>query len=219
MSSSQGSPRRGQWSAEDPSSRYGPLVGLVVVDVQNDFADPAGSLCVKGGSEIVPLVNAEIERALEAGGAIVYTQDWHPAHTPHFAADVASAGSLRPGDLGRAAACGAVGARADRPQGCPRRRRLLGLFDAGPGGRRSNPDGTRGRGWPAPESSEFVVCGLATDYCVKATALGRPATGLRSGPACGRGSGGRPLAGRRLAGPRRAGGAGVVLIGDGTGAR
>ena len=70
MSSSQGSPRRGQWSAEDPSSRYGPLVGLVVVDVQNDFADPAGSLCVKGGSEIVPLVNAEIERALEAGGAI-----------------------------------------------------------------------------------------------------------------------------------------------------
>jgi len=149
MSSSQGSPRRGQWSAEDPSSRYGPLVGLVVVDVQNDFADPAGSLCVKGGSEIVPLVNAEIERALEAGGAIVYTQDWHPAHTPHFAAD----GGIWPVHCvretwGAAAACGAVGARADRPQGCPRRRRLLGLFDAGPGGRRSNPDGTRGRAGP-----------------------------------------------------------------------
>ena len=32
-------------------------------------------------------MNAEIERALAAGAAVVYTQDWHPAHTPHFAAD------------------------------------------------------------------------------------------------------------------------------------
>ena len=30
---------------------------LIIVDVQNDFADPAGSLYVQGGEEVVPLVN------------------------------------------------------------------------------------------------------------------------------------------------------------------
>jgi nicotinamidase/pyrazinamidase len=28
--------------------RYGPATALIVVDVQNDFADPAGSLSVAG---------------------------------------------------------------------------------------------------------------------------------------------------------------------------
>jgi nicotinamidase/pyrazinamidase len=58
-----------------------------VVDVQNDFADPSGSLYVRGGEEIVPIIDAEIERTLAAGGLVVYTQDWHPEHTPHFAKD------------------------------------------------------------------------------------------------------------------------------------
>lgn len=60
---------------------------LVVVDVQNDFADPAGGLYVAGGEEVVPVVNAEVDAALDAGAAVFYTQDWHPASTPHFAKD------------------------------------------------------------------------------------------------------------------------------------
>jgi nicotinamidase/pyrazinamidase len=67
--------------------RYRPGTALLVVDVQNDFADPGGSLYVKGGEEIVPIVNEEIERALSGTAAIVYTQDWHPAVTPHFRKD------------------------------------------------------------------------------------------------------------------------------------
>ena len=51
MSGSWEAPQGGRWSVEDPDSRYGPLVGLVVVDVQNDFADHAGSLHVSGGAE------------------------------------------------------------------------------------------------------------------------------------------------------------------------
>ena len=66
---------------------YDPTTALLVVDVQNDFADPEGSLSVAGGAEIVPRVNREIERAIEAGTLIVYTQDWHPASTPHFRKD------------------------------------------------------------------------------------------------------------------------------------
>ena len=60
---------------------------LVVVDVQNDFADPGGSLYVQGGEEIVPVVNRQVRAAREAGATVVLTQDWHPPRTPHFVAD------------------------------------------------------------------------------------------------------------------------------------
>lgn len=65
---------------------YAPDVALVVVDVQNDFADPAGGLYVEGGEAVVDAVNAEIDAATEEGAFVVYTQDWHPPQTPHFAA-------------------------------------------------------------------------------------------------------------------------------------
>lgn len=66
---------------------YDPSVALVVVDVQNDFADPSGSLYVRGAEAVVPFVNAQIERALAAGAMLAYTQDWHPERTPHFEKD------------------------------------------------------------------------------------------------------------------------------------
>ena len=65
----------------------GATYALVVVDVQNDFADPSGSLYVRGGEEIIEAVNAEVDAALAAGAPVVYTQDWHPASTPHFATE------------------------------------------------------------------------------------------------------------------------------------
>ncbi|MFB3738247.1 MAG: isochorismatase family protein [Candidatus Velamenicoccus archaeovorus] len=66
---------------------YDGRTALLVVDVQNDFADPAGSLYVSGGQDVLPVVNAEIERARDAGALVVYTQDWHPPSTPHFQKD------------------------------------------------------------------------------------------------------------------------------------
>ena len=67
--------------------RYSPSTALVIVDVQNDFADPAGSLSVKGGDAVVPVINGEIDMARSAGATIVATQDWHPVSTPHFEKD------------------------------------------------------------------------------------------------------------------------------------
>src|SRR3972149_6496683 len=67
--------------------RYDPTTALVVVDVQNDFADLAGSLSVRGGEAVVAAANAEIAAARAAGALVVYTQDWHPESTPHFAKD------------------------------------------------------------------------------------------------------------------------------------
>ncbi len=36
---------------------------------------------------MVTAANAAIARARAGGATVVYTQDWHPAHTPHFAQD------------------------------------------------------------------------------------------------------------------------------------
>jgi nicotinamidase/pyrazinamidase len=66
---------------------YDERSALVVVDVQNDFADPNGSLYVRGGEEVVEPINAEIRAARDAGALVVYTQDWHPETTPHFEKD------------------------------------------------------------------------------------------------------------------------------------
>jgi len=66
---------------------YDDRTALLVVDVQNDFADPTGSLSVAGGEDVVVAANREIERARAAGATVVYTQDWHPPSTPHFAKD------------------------------------------------------------------------------------------------------------------------------------
>lgn len=66
---------------------YDARTALIVVDVQNDFADPGGSLYVPGGEAVVPFVNDEVTRAVGNGAALVYTQDWHPPSTPHFEKD------------------------------------------------------------------------------------------------------------------------------------
>ncbi len=66
---------------------FSPTRALIVVDLQHDFADPTGALYVRGGDELLDRVIAQISGTLAAGGVVVYTQDWHPAHTPHFAAD------------------------------------------------------------------------------------------------------------------------------------
>src|SRR6188472_3985838 len=66
---------------------YDARTALVVVDVQNDFADPAGSLSVPGATAVIGTVNEHIAAATAAGAVVVYTQDWHPPRTPHFVTD------------------------------------------------------------------------------------------------------------------------------------
>jgi nicotinamidase/pyrazinamidase len=55
---------------------------LIVVDVQNDFM-PFGSLPVAGGDEVVPVANALMGRF----DLVVATQDWHPADHGSFASN------------------------------------------------------------------------------------------------------------------------------------
>jgi nicotinamidase/pyrazinamidase len=146
---------------------------LLVVDVQNDFADADGSLHVAGGEEVVGPINGEIERAAGAGALVVYTQDWHPEHTPHFQRD----GGIWPVHC----VGGTWGAELH-----PRLEVAAGaeLLRKGTGGE----DGYSAFSVRDPTSGEtaatalesmlrahgierVVICGLATDYCVKESAL------------------------------------------------
>lgn len=68
-------------------ARYDEHTALIVVDVQNDFADPEGNLAIPEGEKVVDVVNDEIAAALDAGAPVFYTQDWHPPRTPHFDID------------------------------------------------------------------------------------------------------------------------------------
>jgi nicotinamidase/pyrazinamidase len=53
---------------------------LLVIDVQNSFL-PGGSLAVKDGDQVVPVINRIAERFAH----VVMTQDWHPAGHSSFA--------------------------------------------------------------------------------------------------------------------------------------
>ena len=150
--------------------RYDPKTALLVVDVQNDFADPGGSLYVSGGERIVGRVNREIKEARAHGALIVYTQDWHPPSTPHFVTE----GGVWPVHC----VMGTWGAELHPDldvQGEAVRK--------GSGGE----DGYSGFTTRHPESGgekatelrdllrangigRVVIAGLATDYCVKETA-------------------------------------------------
>jgi nicotinamidase/pyrazinamidase len=66
---------------------YDEASALLVLDVQNDFADPTGNLYVRGGEEAIEFINQQIAEASRRGAMVVYTQDWHPETTPHFEKD------------------------------------------------------------------------------------------------------------------------------------
>ena len=66
---------------------YDATTALVVVDLQNDFADPAGGLAVRGGDELAAVLAPHLAAARAAGSLVVLTQDWHPPRTPHFDTD------------------------------------------------------------------------------------------------------------------------------------
>jgi nicotinamidase/pyrazinamidase len=159
---------------------YGPSTALIVVDVQNDFADPDGALSVPGADVAVVAANREIAAATAAGATVVATQDWHPERTPHFVTD----GGPWPVHC----VAGTWGAELQDtlvlPADAPRVRKGANGEDGYSGFTIRDPQ----TGDTAPTELEGIlrdagveavaVIGLATDYCVKATALDAVRLGL-----------------------------------------
>jgi nicotinamidase/pyrazinamidase len=63
-----------------------PHSALLVVDVQNDFC-LGGSLAVKGGDQVVPVLNRIIDCFQKKPVTIIASRDWHPANSKHFKAN------------------------------------------------------------------------------------------------------------------------------------
>ena len=145
---------------------------LVVVDVQNDFADPAGSLSVPGATAVIVSVNEHIAAATAGGAVVVYTQDWHPPRTPHFVTD----GGPWPVHCVRETWGAALHPALDVVAGDPVLKGTAG--EDGYSGFTMR-DTTSGFDVPTGLDdvlrqhgvSRVVIVGLALDYCVKATAL------------------------------------------------
>jgi nicotinamidase/pyrazinamidase len=153
------------------SAPYDTHTALLVVDVQNDFADPEGSLYVRDADVVIGTANREMAAARAAGALVVTTQDWHPPVTPHFAKD----GGTWP------VHCVADSWGAELHPGLtPGDHQVF----KGVGGE----DGYSGFSMVHPTTGDrtstgldallrehdirrVVVVGLATDYCVKETAL------------------------------------------------
>ena len=159
---------------------YDPASALVLIDVQNDFADPGGSLAVAGGSAIIGYLNAQSEAARRAGALVAYTQDWHPPSTPHFARD----GGIWPVHC----VIDTWGAEL-HPNllvDGPRVRKGSAGEDGYSGFTVRDPTG----GGEAPTELDailrangverVVIAGLATDYCVLASALDAVRLGYRT---------------------------------------
>ncbi|MFZ9218503.1 MAG: isochorismatase family protein [Candidatus Limnocylindrus sp.] len=152
-----------------------PQRALLIVDLQVDFGDPSGSLFVAGAPAALPHILRLVERARDHGELVVWSQDWHPESTPHFAPQ----GGTWPVHC----VAGSPGAEL-LPEAVVAQRSGDVVIRKGVAGE----DGYSAFSLRNPVTGEVrstelaallrrasvtlvTVCGLATDWCVKATAL------------------------------------------------
>jgi len=146
---------------------------LLIIDVQNDFCE-GGSLAVAGGSAVVPAINARI--AGDHGYAhVVATKDFHIDPGSHFS-DHPDYVSSWP----RHCVARTVGADFHPDLDAARIEAvfLKGAFAAAYSGFEGTADGVGLNDWLRVRGVDEVdIVGIATDYCVRATA----ADAVRSG--------------------------------------
>jgi nicotinamidase-related amidase/8-oxo-dGTP pyrophosphatase MutT (NUDIX family) len=166
------------------------MKALILVDIQNDFL-PGGALAVPDGDAVIPLANQ-----LQAAFALVVaTKDWHPADHGSFAANHPGRKVFERIDLnGLPQTLWPVhcvqGTRGAELAAALKRERIANVFPKGMdtgidsysgffdnGHRRATGLGEWLR---AKGVTEVYVCGLATDYCVKFTALDAVTLGFQT---------------------------------------
>jgi nicotinamidase/pyrazinamidase len=146
---------------------------VLVVDVQNDFCD-GGSLAVAGGADVAAAITS---RLADGGFAhAVATRDHHISPGSHFAAD--------PDYVDTWPAHCVVGTAGAELHPALDRSRLEAVFDKGEyaaaySGFEGRSDGTGLAEWLRQRGVDTVeIVGIATDHCVRATALDAVAAGF-----------------------------------------
>jgi nicotinamidase/pyrazinamidase len=151
---------------------------LLIVDVQNDFC-PGGALPAQGGDEVVPVINEMIEKFRNAGYPVFASRDWHPEGSAHF--------QDRGGPWPPHCIQGTEGAELHRDLELPDNAILITKGD----------DPEEDEGYSAfegktdrgelladalrdAEVEEVFVGGLATDYCVRVSAIDAVSSGFRT---------------------------------------
>lgn len=159
---------------------------LIVVDVQNDFCE-GGSLAVAGGTKVAADIAAFVEGELGRGtdrsfDYLVATRDRHIDPGAHFSATPDYIDSWP-----RHCVAGTQGADfnpavADLPFDAVFDKGAYQAAYSGFEGTIGGDDGGEGLGaWlDAHDVDHVVVCGLATDYCVRATAADAAKRGYRT---------------------------------------
>lgn len=149
---------------------------LLIVDVQNDFC-PGGALHVPDGDRVVGPANRLAARFIEAGLPVLASRDWHPPVTKHFS----QYGGVWPVHCVQNTTGADFHPHLRLPddtvllyKGGDPERDAYSAFDA------VTDDGESLEGVLVRLGiGELCICGLATDYCVKSTALDALARGLQ----------------------------------------
>jgi nicotinamidase/pyrazinamidase len=138
-------------------------VGLLIVDVQNDFC-PGGALAVKNGDKVVPRLNKTIAAFSKAGLPIFFTRDWHPANHISFREQ----GGVWPPHCVQ----GTIGAGFRSDLFIPRGAAIISKGDKPNTEAYSGFQGTDLEGRLKKAGvEEIFLGGLATDYCVRESCL------------------------------------------------
>ncbi|QGU08137.1 nicotinamidase/pyrazinamidase [Corynebacterium occultum] len=141
---------------------------LVIVDVQNDFC-PGGTLATQRGHEVAELIAAYQQEKGAAYSFQVATQDYHVDPGEHFSEEPDFQDSWPPHCV-----AGTLGAQLHPSI---HRRELSavfrkGAYDAAYSGFEGISDGVSMAEWLEARNITAVdVVGIATDHCVRATAL------------------------------------------------
>jgi len=163
---------------------------LILTDIQNDFL-PGGALAVARGDEVIPIAN-QLQKNFDR---VIATQDWHPANHGSFAANHPGTALYDQIDLNGLPQTlwpvhcvqGTPGAEL---ASALERERIARIFQKGTDPNIDSYSGffdnghRRGTGMAewlrAKGVTEVHLCGLATDYCVKFTALDAVSLGFKT---------------------------------------
>ena len=166
------------------------MKALYIIDIQNDFC-PGGALAVADGDQIIPIVN----RLQSKFDLVIMSQDWHPADHGSFAANHPG---TNPGEIIDLNGLGQIlwpvhcvqGSFGAEFKAGLETNKAAAIFRKGTDRTIDSYSGFYDNGQRAATGAfgylkelgvtDLYVAGLATDYCVKFTALDGNALGFNT---------------------------------------